>query len=81
MVQVAAKALENAHGSAEKAEAKDAVKRALADAGVADADNAGTIAWANRNLKASGTLLVLNNHFGGARPCITGWRETLAMCG
>merc|ERR1712170_165594 len=50
-LQVAAKALENAHGSAEKAEAKDAVKRALADAGVADADNAGTIAWANRNLK------------------------------
>merc|ERR1719265_1038353 len=52
-LQVAAKALENAHGSAEKAEAKDAVKRALADAGVADADNAGTIAWANRNLKVA----------------------------
>merc|ERR1712147_410758 len=49
------KALENAHGSAEKAEAKDAVKRALADAGVADADNAGTIAWANRNLKVAKT--------------------------
>merc|ERR1711998_369664 len=54
-LQVAAKALENAHGSAEKAEAKDAVKRALADAGVADADNAGTIAWANRNLKVAKT--------------------------
>merc|ERR1711934_548803 len=48
-------ALENTHGSAEKAEAKDAVKRALADAGVADADNAGTIAWANRNLKVAKT--------------------------
>jgi hypothetical protein len=52
-LKVAAKALEKAHGSAEKAEAKDAVRRALADAGVADADNAGTIAWANRNLKVA----------------------------
>merc|ERR1712093_921496 len=33
--------------------AKAAVKAALADAGVADADNAGTIAWANRNLDAA----------------------------
>merc|ERR1711988_1880739 len=45
--------LEKAHGSAEKAAAKAAVKEALADAGVADADNAGTIAWADRNLNVA----------------------------
>ena len=47
---MAAKSLESAHGSAAKAAAKAAVKEALADAGVVDADNAGTIAWAGRNI-------------------------------
>jgi len=49
-IKVASKSLEKAHGAKEKAAAKAAVKAALADAGVADADNAGTVAWANRNL-------------------------------
>jgi hypothetical protein len=49
-IKVAAKSLESAHGSAAKAAAKAAVKEALADAGVVDADNAGTIAWAGRNI-------------------------------
>merc|ERR1711977_468372 len=41
-----------AHGKKnQKMAAKAAVKAALADAGVADADNAGTIAWANHALK------------------------------
>merc|ERR1711871_227810 len=50
-LKVAAVSLEAAHGSAEKAAAKAAVNAALADAGVADADNAGTVAWAKRNVK------------------------------
>jgi hypothetical protein len=49
-IKVASKSLEKAHGAKEKAAAKAAVKAALADAGVADADNAGTVAWARRNL-------------------------------
>lgn len=52
-LKVASSSLEKAHGSAEKAAAKEAVKEALADAGVADADNAGTIAWADRNLNVA----------------------------
>merc|ERR1712025_1488901 len=54
-LKVAQKSLRHAHGKKQKMAAKDAVKRALADAGVADADNAGTIAWANRNLKVAKT--------------------------
>jgi len=49
-IKVAAKSLEKAHGKAQKTAAKAAVKAALADAGVADADNAGTVAWAQRNV-------------------------------
>merc|ERR1711988_435989 len=52
-LKVAAHSLGKAHGKNQKLAAKAAVKAALADAGVADADNAGTIAWANRNLKAA----------------------------
>merc|ERR1719450_75706 len=52
-LKVAAHSLGKAHGKKQKLAAKAAVKAALADAGVADADNAGTIAWANRNLKAA----------------------------
>lgn len=52
-LKVAATSLEAAHGSAEKEAAKAAVKAALADAGVADADNAGTVAWAKRNVKVA----------------------------
>merc|ERR1711907_758429 len=52
-IQVASDAMAKAHTKEEKAKAKTAVKAALADAGVADADNAGTIAWAERNLKAA----------------------------
>merc|ERR1711966_575853 len=48
-LKVAQKSLRHAHGKKQKM----AVKAALADAGVADADNAGTIAWANRNLDAA----------------------------
>jgi hypothetical protein len=47
---VASESLQAAHGKQQKDAAKAAVKAALADAGIADADNAGTIAWANRNL-------------------------------
>jgi len=43
-------ALSKAKTPAEKAAAKAAVKKALADAGVVDADNAGTIAWAKHSL-------------------------------
>merc|ERR1712023_100678 len=50
-LKVAAHSLGKAHGKNQKLAAKAAVKAALADAGVADADNAGTIAWANRNLR------------------------------
>jgi len=50
-LHAAAKALSAAKTPAEKAAAKLAVKRSLADAGLADADNAGTIAWANKNIK------------------------------
>merc|ERR1711871_1699135 len=49
-IKVASKSLEKAHGKKEKTAAKAAVKAALADAGVADADNAGTVAWARRNI-------------------------------
>jgi len=49
-LKVATKSLHKAHGKKTKLAAKAAVKAALADAGVVDADNAGTIAWANRNL-------------------------------
>merc|ERR1719163_1463479 len=52
-LKVAQKSLRHAHGKKQKMAAKAAVKAALADAGVADADNAGTIAWANRNLDAA----------------------------
>merc|ERR1712093_803316 len=52
-LKVAQKSLRHAHGKKQKMAAKAAVKVALADAGVADADNAGTIAWANRNLDAA----------------------------
>jgi hypothetical protein len=52
-IQVAAKSMQGAHTKSEKAAAKTAVKAALADAGVADADNAGTIAWADRNVKVA----------------------------
>jgi len=52
-LKVAAKSMGKAHGKKQKLAAKAAVKAALADAGVADADNAGTIAWANRNLDAA----------------------------
>merc|ERR1712205_258562 len=52
-LKVAAKSMGKAHGKKQKLVAKAAVKAALADAGVADADNAGTIAWANRNLDAA----------------------------
>merc|ERR1711998_609804 len=52
-LEVAQKSLRHAHGKKQKMAAKAAVKAALADAGVADADNAGTIAWANRNLDAA----------------------------
>merc|ERR1712196_639634 len=52
-IQVASDAMAKAHTKEEKAKAKTAVKAALADAGVADADNAGTIAWAERNLKVA----------------------------
>merc|ERR1712196_630269 len=44
-IKVASKSLEKAHGKKEKAAAKAAVKAALADAGVADADNAATSLW------------------------------------
>jgi len=57
-MKIAAKALEDAHTKEEKKQAKIAVKQALADAGVADADNAGTVAWANRNLKVAKTWAV-----------------------
>jgi len=49
-VKVASKSLEDAHGTAAKNAAKAAVKEALADAGVVDSDNAGTVAWAGRNV-------------------------------
>jgi len=49
-LEVASTSLEGAHGDAQKKAAKAAVKAALADAGIADADNAGTIAWADRNV-------------------------------
>merc|ERR1712216_814380 len=49
-LKVAQKSLHHTHGKKQKMAAKAAVKAALADAGIADADNAGTIAWANRNL-------------------------------
>jgi hypothetical protein len=49
-IKVASESLQAAHGKQQKDAAKAAVKAALADAGIADADNAGTIAWANRNL-------------------------------
>jgi hypothetical protein len=52
-IKVAAKQMEKAHSKKEKAAAKTAVKEALADAGVADADNAGTVAWARRNIKVA----------------------------
>merc|ERR1711935_392285 len=52
-IQVAASSLKGAKTDEEKAAAKTAVKEALADAGVADADNAGTVAWADRNLKVA----------------------------
>merc|ERR1711977_183147 len=42
-LKVAQKSLRHAHGKKQKMAAKAAVKAALADAGVADADNAGTI--------------------------------------
>jgi hypothetical protein len=46
----ATKALSTAKTKAQKKAVKDQVKAALAAAGVADADNAGTIAWANNKL-------------------------------
>lgn len=49
-LKVAAKSLRTAKGKKAQTAAKAAVKAALASAGVADAANAGTIAWANRNL-------------------------------
>jgi len=49
-IKVASESLQAAHGKQQKNAAKTAVKAALADAGIADADNAGTIAWADRNL-------------------------------
>lgn len=49
-MKVASKSLRAAKGKKQKAAAQAAVKSALAAAGVADADNAGTIAWANRNI-------------------------------
>merc|ERR1711977_758233 len=52
-LRVARGSLAKAHGAKQKAAAKAAVKAALADAGVTDADAAGTIAWANRNLDAA----------------------------
>merc|ERR1711988_1794189 len=52
-IKVAAKSLRMAKTPSQKKAAKIAVKKALADAGVADADNAGTIAWANRNLDSA----------------------------
>lgn len=52
-ITVAAKSMEGARTTKEKAAAKVAVKAALADAGVVDADNAGTVAWADRNLKVA----------------------------
>jgi len=52
-IKVAAKSLRMAKTPSQKKAAKIAVKKALADAGVADSDNAGTIAWANRNLDSA----------------------------
>merc|ERR1712216_1094317 len=52
-LDVASKSLKTAKGKKQKKAAQNAVKKALAAAGVADADNAGTIAWANRNIKVA----------------------------
>merc|ERR1712159_803164 len=52
-LDVASKSLKRAKGKKQKKAAQLAVKRALAAAGVADADNAGTIAWANRNINVA----------------------------
>merc|ERR1712144_151339 len=52
-LRVARHSLGMAHGHKQKTAAKAAVKAALADAGIADADSAGTIAWAGRNLDAA----------------------------
>jgi hypothetical protein len=52
-IKVASKSLRTAKGKKQKKLAQLAVKKALAAAGVADADNAGTIAWANRNINVA----------------------------
>jgi hypothetical protein len=49
-ITVASKSLKAAKGKKQKAAARSAVKSALAAAGVKDADDAGTIAWAQRNI-------------------------------
>merc|ERR1712224_409660 len=49
-IAVASKSLKAAKGKKQKAAARAAVKSALAAAGVKDADDAGTIAWAQRNI-------------------------------
>jgi len=57
-LRVARGSLAKAHGAKQKAAAKAAVKAALADAGVTDADAAGTIAWAGKNVVQAKTWAV-----------------------
>jgi len=74
-LSVATDSLEAAHGTTQKTAAKEAVKAALADAGIADADNAGTIAWANRNLDlAKAWAVKALKHDAKALGAVAAWK-------